>query len=182
MLSTAQLLKATANLPPGGIVMLEAKPEEALQTSIGVLQVLVERYTPIILSATRPYTNIVEICKQNNIAVSKLFFIDFLSKKPFALWRERNVKYLAGVQDLTAMQIAIRETLDMITGNRIVLIDSINSMLMLVAPELFGRFIHSTLTLLRLKGVSAFVIFLSSPGNKELRAEIAQICDVIIKV
>ena len=45
-----------------------------------------------------------------------------------------------------------------------------------------AKFIHSILTKMRTNNVSGLLISLEAETDKEVRAEIAQLCDKIIKV
>jgi hypothetical protein len=49
-------------------------------------------------------------------------------------------------------------------------------------PYIFARFVHNVLTKMRLKGVGGILISLQNTSNKEIRAEIAQLCDKVIKI
>ncbi|MFH0970477.1 MAG: hypothetical protein V1776_03390 [Candidatus Diapherotrites archaeon] len=45
-----------------------------------------------------------------------------------------------------------------------------------------GRFIHGTLTKLRIQGMGGVLLSLRDQVNPEIRSEIAQLCDQVIKV
>jgi hypothetical protein len=49
-------------------------------------------------------------------------------------------------------------------------------------PEVFAQFIHGILTKLRIGGINGLLISLENETNKEVHAEIAQLCDRIVKI
>jgi len=49
-------------------------------------------------------------------------------------------------------------------------------------PTAFGKFVHCLLTKMRLLGAGGILLSLETETNKEVRAEIAQLCDRVIKV
>lgn len=49
-------------------------------------------------------------------------------------------------------------------------------------PYVFARFIHSILTRMRINGIGGLLISISDRTNREIRAEIAQLCDKVIKI
>ena len=55
-------------------------------------------------------------------------------------------------------------------------------MLMHNKQNTFIIFIHSLLTKMRIKEIGGILISLEEDTNKEVRAEIAQLCDRVIKV
>jgi hypothetical protein len=61
-------------------------------------------------------------------------------------------------------------------------IDSITTMLIHNKPHVFARFIHSVLTKMRLNGTGGLLISLKDKTSREVRAEIAQLCDKVTKM
>ena len=61
-------------------------------------------------------------------------------------------------------------------------IDSITTMLIHNDPHIFARFIHNILTKMRLYGTGGLIISLEEKTNREVKAEIAQLCDKVIKI
>jgi archaellum biogenesis ATPase FlaH len=72
--------------------------------------------------------------------------------------------------------------MERVKGKKFIFIDSINTLLIYNQPNTLAKFIHSILTKMRINNVSGLLISLESETNKEVRAEIAQLCDGIIKV
>jgi len=69
-----------------------------------------------------------------------------------------------------------------LNGKKFVFFDSLTTMLIHNEPYVFARFIHSILTRMRLNGVGGVLISLTDSSNYDIRAEIAQLCDKVIKI
>ena len=63
-----------------------------------------------------------------------------------------------------------------------VIFDSITTMLIHDKPYIFARFIHNVLTKMRIYGVGGVLISIADNSNREIRAEIAQLCDKVITI
>ena len=173
------------SLPAGSIVMLETSVEKILNVSLLTIKFFSDKknYIGIVVSASRPYTNLVRLYEQKRIDAKKIFILDCISKsQSLELEEASNVLYLESVSDLTNISLAITESMQQIQGDKFVFIDSINSMLIHNKPEVFVRFIHGILTKLRISEVSCLFVSLENETDREIRAEIAQLCDRIVKI
>ncbi len=184
MLNIKILEKEFNNLPKGKIVLLETPSENVLGMSIDALKILTDiGYTCIILSANIPYPNLISRCKENNIDIGKIFILDCVCKNlGLDAGKFDNVVFINNITDLTNISICINECADRIKGNKLILIDTITTMLIHNNPNIFTIFIHNLLTKMRLKEISGILFSLEDETNKVVMAEIAQLCDRVIKV
>ncbi|HDM67170.1 MAG TPA: hypothetical protein ENG62_02150 [Thermoplasmatales archaeon] len=172
-------------LPEGWIVLLETSAERSLEVSLAALQYLInnKEYIGIVLSASRPYKNLVQLYENKGIDTSRILFLDCISKsQSLDIDQAGNVIYLDSVSDLTNISLALKGSMEKIPGDKFVYIDSITTMLIHNTPEMFARFIHGVLTKMRIQGISGLLISLENETDKEIRAEIAQLCDRIVKL
>lgn len=172
------------NLPDGWIVLLETSVENALDVSLAMIKSLTDKnYIGIILSASRPYENLSTLYLNNNIDMEKIFTLDLVSKsQSVGLEETGNVMYLENASALTNISIAIDECFPRIQGKKFIFIDSITTMLIHNKPDVFARFIHSILTKMRLNRICSLLISLENETNREVRTEISQLCDKILKI
>ena len=172
------------NLPDGWTVLLETSAENALEVSLAMIKTLTDKnYIGIILSASRPYENLSTLYQNNNIDMEKIFILDLISKsQSLDLEEISNVLYLENAYALTNISIAIDECFPGIQGNKFIFFDSITTMLIHNKPDIFTRFMHSILTKMRLNGISSLLVSLENETNREVRAEISQLCDRIVKI
>lgn len=173
-----------SNLPDGWTVLLETSAENTLDVSLAMIKVLTDKnYIGIILSASRPYENLSTLYLNNNIDMEKIFILDLISKsQSIGLEETGNVIYLENASALTNISIAIDECFPGIQGKKFIFIDSITTMLIHNKPDVFARFIHNILTKMRLNGINSLLISLENETNREVRTEISQLCDKILKI
>lgn len=183
MVDTEKLAEDLSKISDGLIVLLETSADQSFETSLASVEFLVKKNdNGIIVSASRPYSNIMSIYKSKNIDTDKIFIIDLVSKSQDAAVEAYNVKYLDNVSALTNISLAINDCIKTLPGKKFVFIDSITTMLIHNEPYVFARFIHSILTRMRLNGIEGLLISLEDRTNREVRAEIAQLCDKVIKI
>lgn len=169
---------------PGFIVLIETSSENALEIGLDTVKMLVEdKQKGIIISANRPYSNIINLYKKNNIDTGSLFFIDLVSQSQSEnLAKSNNVSYIEHVSDLTSISISLVKAIETIKGRKFVFIDSITTMLIHNNEHSLARFVHGALTRLRIDGVNGVMMLLENKESNEIRAEIAQLCDKVIKL
>jgi len=171
------------NLPEDYILYLETSPEKVFEVSIAVVKYFSQKNDKgIILSANRPYTNLLSVFKKNNIEVSKMVILDGLSKSQNADEPAENVVFIDNLSALTDISLAVDEHINHTPDSKFLFIDSLTTMLIHNKPIVLARFIHNILTKMRLKGVGGVIISLKDNSNPDVRADIAQLCDKVIKI
>jgi len=136
----------------------------------------------IVLSANRPYVNLISIYEKNDIDISKLFILDCLSKGQHADAPADNVAFIESLSALTDISLSIEEHLNGAPGKKFIFFDSLTTMLIHNKPYVLARFIHNIFTKMRLKGIGGVIVSLQDSSNRDIKAEIAQLCDKVIKI
>jgi hypothetical protein len=178
-----KLEKELRDTPSDHIVFLETSSDKFLEVSLAAIKLLANKNdSGIIVSANRPYKNLIDFYKKNDIDVSKMFILDCISKNQFGTYNGGNVVFLENVSALTDISLHLDERIKIMNGNKFLFIDSITTMLIHNEPHIFARFVHSVLTKMRLYGTGGLIISLEDRTNREVKAEIAQLCDKVIKI
>ena len=177
------LAETLKELPKDWIILLESKAENSTIVSLEAVKIFAQKgFSGIIVTASRPYSNLLQIYNQNNIKIDDLFFIDCVSKAQGAAnLEDKNVFFLESVSALTEISIALDEKCKKMK-NGFFFIDSLSSMLIHNKPEALARFVHGVLIRMRLIGIGGIMLLLEQESAKEIRAELAQLCDRVIKV
>lgn len=172
------------DLPDDYIVLIETTAEKAFEVTMALVKLLSKKNDKgIIISVNRPYTNLINLYKKNDIDVSKMFILDCISKIQNAHINANNVAFMDNASALTDISLMINERLNNSPGKKkFVFFDSMTTMLIHNQPYVFARFIHSVFTKMRLQGIGGVLISLQDKTNREIRAEIAQLCDKVIKI
>jgi hypothetical protein len=170
-------------LPEDYIIFLETSAENSFEVSTALVKYLSGKNDKgIVISANRPYANLFNVYEKNDIDVSKMFVLDCLSKSQDADEPHENVVFVENLSALTDISLSIDENMNSMQGKKFIFFDSLTTMLIHNKPYVLARFIHNILTKMRLKGIGGVIISLYDNSHKEIRAEIAQLCDKVIKI
>jgi hypothetical protein len=177
-----RLKKELDDLPKNWIAFLETQVENSLEINIESIKLLLKKDLQcIILSASRPYSNLLEIYKENDIDTEKIIIIDGASKGQNAEGNKK-VIFLDGLDDLTNISIVLSDTYKQLSNKSFFFLDSITSMLIYNDPMIFAKFIHSLLVKMRINNEGGILFSLDKMMDSRIRAEIAQLCDKVIKI
>jgi len=171
-------------IPDDYIILVETKPEKSLEITMSLVKLLSNQSEKcIIISANRPYTNLVNHYIRNEIDIKKIFIIDCISHNLNKVENKNNVIFIKNLSALTDISISIDEKLNNLSqGKKYICFDSITTMLMHNKPYVFARFVHNILTKMRIKGVGGVLISIQDNSNRDIRSEIAQLCDKVIRI
>ncbi|PIN81172.1 hypothetical protein COV11_02555 [Candidatus Woesearchaeota archaeon CG10_big_fil_rev_8_21_14_0_10_30_7] len=184
MIDLAKFTKELSNCLEGGIVLVETSASKILEVHLEAVKWLSkQKYTQIILSTTRPCKNLLELYQKNNIDTDKLIILCTCCKEKNNTKQEKNnIIHIKNNSSLLEITFSLGECIKLIKAKKTIFIDSINTLLIHNEPNSLAKFIHSVLTKMRLNNVSGLLISLDLKMDKEIRAEIAQLCDRVIRV
>ena len=184
MIDLKKLEKDLSDLPEGWIILLETSAENALEVNLAVMKILTDKnYTGLIISANRPCKNLLALYEKNSINTKKVMVLCAICKSQGGGAKDaENILHVERISALTEMSISLNESIKRIKGDKFVFIDSITTMIIHNQSNVFAVFIHSILTKMRINMVSGLLISLENEANREIRAEIAQLCDKVLKV
>jgi len=183
MVDINKLKKELTDIPEDFIVLIETNAENAFNVAMNALKILSEKNdNAIIVSANRPYVNLKTNYQRNNIDINKMHILDLISKNQNADVPAENVMFMQNASSLTDISLSLNNYIKKLNGKKFIFIDSLNTMLIHNDPYVFARFMHSIMTRMRINSVGGILISLTDKTNKEIRAEIAQLCDKVIKI
>ncbi len=184
MIDTKKIVKELNNCSEGDIFLIETTASKILEVHLAAVKWINEKkYAQIILSTSRPCKDLLKLYKENSIDTSKLIMLcTVCQEKEKNKQENNNVIHLLSDASLTEISLSLSKYMESIKGKKFIFIDSINTMLINNEPNTLAKFIHSILTKMRINNVSGLLISLEAETNKEVRAEIAQLCDKIIEV
>ena len=178
-----KIQEALDGIPDDLIIFVETSAEDSFEVSTSLVKYYSSKsYNGIVLSANRPYNNLMSIYEKNDIDVSKMFILDCLSKSQHADAPAYNVAFIENVSALTDISLSIEEHLNGTPGKKFIFFDSLTTMLIHNKPYVLARFIHNIFTKMRLKGIGGVVVSLQDSLDRDIKAEIAQLCDKVIKI
>jgi hypothetical protein len=172
-------------LPENWIILLETKAEESLRVGIESIKILTQKgLSAIIISTSRPHPNLIQLYEESKIDINKVFILCSACKSE---WRAAkgtsNVVHTGGVSALTEILIALNKAIAKLKGgNAFFFLDSLSTMLIYNDSKTLAKFIHSLLVKARFNNISGILLSIEGDTNKEIRAEIAQLCDKVIRI
>ena len=177
-----KLKEELQNIPNDYIIYLETSSDRFIEVSLAVIKHLASRNdSGIIVSANRPYNNLINFYKKNDIDVSKMFILDCITNNQLHN-NGGNVVFIENVSALTDILLQIDQRIKINNGKKFLFIDSITTMLIHNDPNILSRFVHSVLTRMRIHSTGGLIISLEDKTNRFVKAEIAQLCDKVIKI
>lgn len=183
MIDLEKFTEELNNCLKGGIVLIETTPSKILEVHLAAVKFLSKKkYTQIILSTTRPCKNLLNLYQENNINTGKLIILSTCCDENESGKENNNVIHIKNNSSLLEIAFSLSECMKLIKAKKTIFIDSINTLLIHNEPNTLAKFIHSILTKMRTNNVSGLLISLELEIDKEVRAEIAQLCDKVIKV
>ena len=184
MIDTKKLVKEFNNLDKGAIVLIETTAETILEVHLIAVKWLSKKnYVQIILSTSRPCKNLLSLYKERGIDISKLMILcTCCQEKEKDKQENNNIIHLSSSSSLTEMSLSLSKCTESIKDEKFIFIDSITTMLIHNNPNTLAKFIHSILTKMRINNVSGLLISSEAETDKEVIAEITQLCDKVIKV
>ena len=178
-----KLSQQLKDIPNDSIVLVETSAENISEVAMTVVKILTNQNDyGIIVSANRPYVNLIANYQKNKIDTNKVYILDLLSKNQNADQPTDNVMFIKNASSLTDISLSINDYIKKLEGRKFVFIDSLTTMLIHNEPYVFARFMHSIFTRMRINGIGGIMISISDRTNREIRAEIAQLCDKVIKI
>jgi hypothetical protein len=177
-----KLEKELNNLPENWIVFLETSAESSLEVNIESVKCFLNKgLEGIVFSASRPFSNLLSIYKENGINIEKIIILDGASKGQKV--ENKNVIFLENLDDLTNISIILSDTYKQLKDFKsFIFFDSVTTMLIYNNPLVFAKFIHSFLVKMRINNEGGILFSLEEETEKKVRAEIAQLCDKVIKI
>ncbi|WFN37635.1 hypothetical protein L1994_04400 [Methanomicrobium antiquum] len=169
------------------IFMVFSDAENLKDDDINIIsQLLKLNYETIIITSNQPYSNLVRIYDAEDIDLSKIVFIDLITR--FAIGKipedvsPGRCHFISNPANLTDIGIILTEILN--DGNnekKAFVFNSINTMLIYLSSEKLSRFIHLIINKFRLTGVKGYFLAVHGGIDPELELKFNIFVDLVIK-
>lgn len=165
------------------IILQIAPSTQYFNKLCGVLKKLVGANKSLIYVTTnKSYTYVENLLKKKNVTIKKIFFIDCISKTIGSLPKEEpeNCLFLDGPQEVTGLSLAINQAVKLLPRDKIVLFDSLSTLLIYNSEQTIGKFSNFIINKLRYKNISVILIALDSDADKRIIKTIGSFVDEVI--
>lgn len=164
----------------GKTILYVLNPERYLESIIRIFKKDIRGRPTIYVSTNKPYTHLVESFNKANVDAKKIFFIDCISREVGEMKAEpENALFIDTPQNLTAMSIAISESVKHLRGNPTLFLDSLSTLLLYHDANTIGRFSNFLINKMRVSGVDTIILALESDMDKEVLRKIETIADEV---
>ena len=171
------------DLRSGWVATLETERKSFLDATFLTIKKLTDiGYKGIIVSAYWSADRLLNLYEEMDVNTDNIYIIDCVPH-PIDMSQNNNIIHIAARSALGDIKDAVNEAMKNLDGNKFVFIDSITTMIIYNNPEDFERFIHDTLTSIRLSSDTGGILFaIEKEVRDDIRSEIVQLCDKVIKI
>lgn len=156
--------------------LIEIPPENFTEKTVEITKLMAEEDTTSIILVNTPSKTFIKKLGEN----TEINIIDTITKTQKRDTKNtENVKYVENPSSLTEISIELDRELK--KGTKILILDSLNSMLIHSEEHTVKKFIHSLLTKTRIGEAKAILLVPEGQLPENVRADIAQLCDQTIK-
>jgi len=178
------IAKGSISITDNKIIVALLKPEDSQASNAEIIAEISEKgYDILYISINQPAQYLKYSFDKKGIDTSKIMFIDTvtryaLGKKPE---EEPGFTYVNNPGDLTAIGIALTETLKKYNGNKLlVYLDSINAMLIHLPSHNVSKFIHFLTTKLRVMEIPGVYLAVDPGLDPILLSQLTAFADELI--
>ena len=161
----------------GKIVLSLVKSNKYLSIVRSIIKREIAHKTVIYVTTNNISKNIINSLKKNKIPTKKIIFIDCISKKVGKVTNEDNCLFINGPQNLTAIAIAINKCLKKVKGDKVVIFDSISTLLVYTDSATTARFYNFLINKIRYRGDNGIMLVLEDDYKKNVIKHIAASSD-----
>ena len=159
-------------------------PEKYFEGVLNILKKEVGTKNAIYVTTNKPYEHIVNVLKKAGINPDKIFFIDCISKhiRKSIEQEPKNCLYVESPESLTTMGVAIYESIKHFAGEKILLFDSLSTLLIYHDSKTIGQFSNFLINKMRAANVDAVIMALESDIDKDIIKQIESFADEVKKI
>lgn len=180
-----KLEKEISNLPENFIAAFVTNSEKYEKVNFHILDILLKnKNSGGYVTVNRPYKNIVDVLKKNNIDHKKIFFIDCITKSAGGnISKEKGCVFIDSPDNLTELSIEIHNYISRTKDKkRFLFIDSLSTLGIHNNPLTLLRFIHYITGKMRIFNLNGVMMSLNEETDRKIISELSQLCDKIIHV
>ncbi|HLC51577.1 MAG TPA: ATPase domain-containing protein [archaeon] len=124
----------------------------------------------VYVTVNKPYSHLESVLKRRGIDAGNIFFIDCISRySGISIKEGGRCIFVSNPQDLTAISIAISVALKNMSGEKAVVLDSVNTLRTFNEDQVVGRFLNFLINRMRALDVYTVLFELEAPLNEMIR-------------
>ena len=164
-------------------ILYVLKPQNYFESVIDIFRSEIKDHSIIYVTMSKPYSHILNLFKEAKLNTDKIFFIDCISAQVLKSTEKTPPKciFVESPQNITAIGIAISESVAQLTGEKLLFVDSLSTLLMYNEAKVVGKFSNFIINRMRAADVSTSIFALESDADKDTIKTIETFVDQVIQ-
>jgi KaiC/GvpD/RAD55 family RecA-like ATPase len=174
-----------AGLSSDNIILLITSPQQHNEIAIGLTRMLVEDKdrSGVYITFNRPFEQLIVDLNANNVDLSRLIFIDCISKMAGRFpGKKENAVFIDNPSSLEEVGMYAEKILARMPGERFVILDSISSLLIYNDENSTREFCHFLVNKLRLEKIGGFLLTVEKEDLEKVIELLQPLVDKVIKI
>ena len=165
------------------IVLTAVNHEKYFENVLTIMKKIAKNESIIYVSTNKSYDQLISLFKSAKIDTRNFFFIDCISRTMEEKREEglKNVLHVESPEHLTSISFAITESIKHLPNEKIVVLDSLSTMLIYNGENAIGMFSNFIINKMRAAGVGIILLVLETDLNKEVVKKIETFVDKVEK-
>lgn len=137
----------------------------------------------VYVTTNKPYEHLINLLKKAKIKTERFYFVDCISKyvSPEKMKKTKNCIFLESPGSVTDMAIAIDKAIGLVPGEKLVMLDSLSTLLIYNNETVVEKFSNFLVNRLRALNVSAMILTVDTDVDKDAIKVIESFVDVVEK-
>jgi KaiC/GvpD/RAD55 family RecA-like ATPase len=164
------------------IVLYVINPEEYFKHVVAIFKKEAQKKSVVYVTTNKPYNSVMRSLKQAGVNADRIFFIDCISQDILGekLPEEPdNCLFVESPKSLTAMSIAIHESVKHLEGEKLLFLDSLSTLLIYNDANTIGRFSNFLVNKMRSYDVQTIILSVETDMDKNIIKQIESFVDEV---
>jgi KaiC/GvpD/RAD55 family RecA-like ATPase len=169
----------------GSVVLINVLSKKLLETNIRILNYYIneKKYDVVYVTVNKPFSALIEKFKEGEINTNKIFIIDAVSPRTeTASSRTGNAVFIGSPKELTNISITTTSAIEKLTAAKILIFDSISTLLFYNDFETVKDFIHFIATKMKQLKVTFTMICIKDMTSEKVISELSAFVDEVIEI
>ena len=164
-------------------ILYVLKPQNYFENVIDIFKSEIKEYSIIYVTMSKPYSHILNLFREAKIKTDKIFFIDCISAQVLKNVQKApdNCIFVESPQNITAIGIAISESVAKLPGEKLLFVDSLSTLLMYNESKIVGKFSNFIINKMRTEEVNTSIFALESDTDKDTIKTIETFVDEVVQ-
>lgn len=148
-----------------------------------IKELLAKDYYVLVITTNQPYDILKRNYEKYGISMEKIFVVDIITKNAMGHDHEpvKNCRFVNNPADMTAIGIAVTESLSGLKGKKVsLLFDSVNSMMIYISSQNITKFVHFITNKLRLMNFSGMFLAVQKGLDPDLLTQLTTFVDEVV--